>query len=68
MTNNLRNTKIGFDNVKFDQLYGDKNAERVWLDFGKGTSNVMHYDPLISTNINYGNHKLYYMLPPKIRI
>ena len=68
MTHNLMNTKIGFDNRKFDELYGGHKGERVWLDFGKGTSNVMRYDPLQSTNITYGNHKLYFMLPPRIRL
>lgn len=68
MTHNLHNTKIGFDNRTFDELYGGNKGERVWLDFGKGTSNVMKYDPMRSTNISYNNHKLYFMLPPKARL
>ena len=28
----------------------------------------MNYNPLISTNINYNMHKLYFMLPPKTKL
>lgn len=28
----------------------------------------MHYNPILSTNINYGAHKLYYMLPPTSKL
>lgn len=67
-SNFLNSTKIGFDNRKFDELYGEKKAEKIWLDFGKGTTNVVSYNPMVSTNINFNAHKLYYMLPPKSKL
>lgn len=64
----MESTKIGFDNIQFDQIYKDKNAEKVWLDFGKVTTNVIHYNPLLRSNIMFHGHKMYFMLPPESRL
>jgi hypothetical protein len=60
----MHQTKIGFDNHKFDELYENKRAEKVWLDFGKGTSTVISHNPLKNSNIMFNGHKMYFMLPP----
>lgn len=49
-------------------MYKDKNAEKVWLDFGKVTTNVIHYNPLVRSNIMFHGHKMYFMLPPESRL
>ena len=40
----------------------------MWIDFGKVNSNVLKYDPSVVANMNFGGHKLYYMLPPSLSL
>ena len=68
ISNNLGQTKIGFDMGEYDELYKDKNAEKVWLDFGKVTTQVINYDPFEESNIQFGGHKMYFMLPPESKL
>lgn len=61
-------TKIGFDEMDFKEMYKDRETEKVWIDFGKINSNVMRYDPDKQMQLDFGGHKLYYMLPPGSRL
>jgi len=38
----------------------------VWLDFGKINTNIIKYDPVKKAQIDYNNHKMYFMLPPSV--
>lgn len=60
----MHQTKIGFDDRDFDEMYSGKNTEKVWVDFSKGTTTVVNHDPYISPNMNFNAHKMYFMLPP----
>lgn len=64
LSNTLNQTKIGFDGQKFDEIYKDKKAEKIWLDFSKATTNVINYNPLVRSNILLNAHRMYFMLPP----
>jgi len=64
----LNATKIGFGHDKLKEIYKNKEIEKVWLDFGKVNSNVFRYDPFKSQQIDFGGHKLYFMLPPTLNL
>lgn len=64
ISTNMHQTKIGFDDRDFDELYAGKNTEKVWVDFSKGTTNVVNHDPHHTPNMNFNAHKMYFMLPP----
>ena len=63
---NMGRTKIGFDNDQFKEIYKGQDTEKVWIDFGKVNSNVLRFSPQDSPNMDFGGHKLYYMLPPSL--
>ncbi len=68
VSTNMNQTKIGFDSNQFDKIYKGKNVEKVWLDFGKINTNIIHYDPMEKKNIDYNGHKMYFMLPPSVEL
>ena len=61
-------TKIGFDNDQFKEIYKGQDTEKVWIDFGKVNSNVLRFSPQDNPNMDFGGHKLYYMLPPSLSL
>ena len=65
---NMNRTKIGFDNDQFKEIYKGQDTEKVWIDFGKINSNVLRFDPKKNANMDFGGHKLYYMLPPSLSL
>ena len=64
----MHRTKIGFDNEDFKHIYKGHDTEKVWIDFGKVNSNVLRYDPMRRSQMDYNGHKLYYMLPPSMSL
>ena len=65
ITNNMNQTKIGFGQDEFKKMYDGQVTEKVWIDFGKVTSNVIRYDRSKKETMDFNGHKLYYMLPPQ---
>jgi len=65
ITNNMNQTKIAWGQEDFKQIYKGQKTEKVWIDFGKITSNVLRYDPSKKETMDFNGHKLYYMLPPQ---
>ena len=64
----MNRTKIQFDQQEYKELYKGQDTERVWIDFGKVTSNVLRFDPAKASNMDFAGHKLYYMLPPSLAL
>jgi hypothetical protein len=65
---NMNRTKIGFDTEEYKEIYKGQDTEKVWIDFGKVNSNVLRFDPSKNPNMDFGGHKLYYMLPPSLSL
>ncbi len=40
----------------------------MWIDFGKISTSVIHYDPLVRANMLFHGHKMYFMLPPESKL
>ena len=66
ISNTMNQTKIGYDQQKIDEIYAGKKTEKIWLDFGKVTTNVIKYDPIVRENIHLNGHRMYFMLPPAL--
>ena len=66
ISNTMNQTKIGYDQQKIDEIYAGKKTEKIWLDFGKVTTNVIKYDPMVRENIHLNGHRMYFMLPPAL--
>lgn len=66
IANNLNQTKIGYDTQKISEIYDGQKTEKVWIDFGKVTTNVIKYDPFIRENMHLNGHRMYFMLPPAL--
>jgi|LauGreDrversion4_2_1035121.scaffolds.fasta_scaffold147486_1 hypothetical protein len=66
ISNTLNQTKIGYDSQKIDDIYDGKKTEKVWIDFGKVTTNVIKYDPFVRENMHLNGHRMYFMLPPAL--
>ena len=64
----MNRTKMGFDQDDYKRMYKGQETERVWIDFGKVTSNVIKHDPVKRANMLLDGHKLYYMLPPSLSL
>lgn len=66
LSNNMRQTKIGFDQKEYEEMYKGKQTERVWLDFGKVNTPIINYNPIKRTQVDFNQHKMYFMLPPRV--
>ena len=64
----MQRTKINFDQEEYKSIYKGSETERVWIDFGKVNSNVLNFSPSENPNMDFGGHKLYYMLPPSMSL